>query len=83
MDYKKRKEEECDEECAASGKSAPAFWGIIVLLVGLLILIEVIKNIFGNDLPQWFRNLELWWLIGLVIALAVILAGVRMFQKGS
>ncbi|UCG71241.1 MAG: zinc ribbon domain-containing protein [Thermoplasmata archaeon] len=81
VDYKKRREEECDEECAASGRSAPAFWGILVLLVGLLILIEVIKNIFEDDLPEWFMGLNLWWLIGLVIALAIILAGIRMFQK--
>ena len=80
-DYGKRAEDKCDEECAASGRSAPAFWGIIILLVGLLILIEVIKNIEGLNLPDWFYNTNWWWIIGLVIALAVIMAGVKMLQK--
>jgi uncharacterized protein (DUF983 family) len=81
-DYKKdRREEECEEECAAGGKSAPAFWGVIILLVGLLIVFEVVKAIFEESLPQWFLNLELWWIIGLVIALAIIMAGFRMVTK--
>lgn len=81
VDYKRKREEECDEECAAGGRTAPAFWGIIVLLVGLLIMVEVLKNIEGLNLPQWFYNTNWWWIIGLVIAVAVILAGFRMLTR--
>jgi hypothetical protein len=80
--YKKdRTEEECEEECAAGGKSAPAFWGLIILLIGLLIIVEVIQAIFEDSLPRWFMNLELWWIIGLVIAVAIIMAGFKMVTK--
>lgn len=80
-DYEKEWEDKCDEECAARGRSAPAFWGIIVLLIGMLILIEVLRNIEGLDLPQWFYDFNFWWIIGLVIALAIIFAGIKMLMR--
>jgi uncharacterized protein (TIGR03382 family) len=78
---KSKRDEECEEDCAAQGKSAPAFWGVIVLLVGVLILIEILRNIPGLDLPQWFYDFNFWWVIGLVIALAIIIAGFRMLAR--
>ncbi len=81
-EYRKTKrDEECEEDCSAQGKSSPAFWGVIVLLVGVLILIEVLRNIPGLDLPQWFYDFNFWWVIGLVIALAIIIAGFRMLAR--
>ncbi len=80
-DWEKEWEDKCDEECAARGRSAPAFWGIIVLLIGLLIFIEVLKNIEGLDLPQWFYDFNFWLIIGLVIAFAIIFAGIKMLMR--
>lgn len=80
-DYEKEWEDKCDEECAARGRSAPVFWGIVVLLIGMLILIEVLRNIKGLDLPQWFYDFNFWWIIGLVIALAIIFAGIKMMVR--
>jgi hypothetical protein len=83
MDYSKAAEDKCEEDCVASGRSAPAFWGVIILLIGLLILVEAIKSIVGDDLPQWFRDISLWWVIGLVIAIGIIVAGVRMVTRND
>ena len=81
-DWKKdKRDEQCEEECAAEGKSASAFWGIIVLLIGLLIIVEIIKAIWEESLPQWFINLEFWWIIALFIGLAILLAGFRMLTR--
>jgi hypothetical protein len=78
---KSKRDEECEEDCAAEGKSAPAFWGVIVLLIGLLIIVEIIKSIWEENLPQWFINLNFWWIVGLFIGLAILLAGFRMITK--
>jgi ribosomal protein L40E len=81
-DYAKAKrDEECEEECAAEGKSAPAFWGVLVLLIGLLIIVEIVKAIFEDSLPGWFLNLNIWWIIALFVGLAILLAGFRMLTK--
>lgn len=81
-EYRRQKrDEECEEDCAAEGKSASAFWGVIILLFGLLIIVEIVKGIFGDDLPAWFRELNFWWIIGLFIGLAILIAGFRMLSR--
>ncbi len=84
-DHKKDKEDRCEEECVGGKHSpfAPIFWGIIVILVGLWILFEiVIKNTTLYDsLPTWLQNFEFWWLIGLIIAVAIIATGIRIMIK--
>jgi ribosomal protein L40E len=78
-----KKDDPCDEECVV-GKRSPfssIFWGIIVILVGLWILFEAVikrnENI-SSQLPDWLVNFEFWWLIGLIIAIAIIMTGVRI-----
>jgi uncharacterized membrane protein YvbJ len=78
---KAKRDEQCEEECAAEGKSSTAFWGIVVLLFGLIIVIEVVKSIWNDNLPQWFIDLNFWWIIGLFIGLAILLAGFRMLTR--
>jgi len=77
--------EPCEEECVVGQRSpyAPIFWGVIVILVGLWILFEfVLKNtVFKDQFPDWIQNFEFWWIIGLVIAIAVIMTGVRILVK--
>jgi hypothetical protein len=78
-------DDKCEEECVAGKHNpiAPIFWGIVVILVGLWILFElVLKNTgFYDSLPMWLQNFEFWWLIGLIIALAVIITGIRIIIK--
>jgi len=76
------KDDKCEEECVVGKRSpiAPIFWGVVVILLGLWILFElVLKNteVYSN-LPTWLQNFEFWWLIGLVIAIAVIMTGIRI-----
>ena len=73
----------CEEECAGGKHGVPIFWGIVVILIGLWILFEfVIKNTnIHSQLPTWLQNFEFWWLIALVIAIAVIMTGIRILVK--
>ena len=76
------KDDKCEEECVVGKRNpiAPIFWGIIVILLGLWILFEVVlKNTsIYNELPSWLQNFEFWWLIGLIVAVAVIMTGIRI-----
>ena len=79
---KKDHEDKCEEECAV-GKQSPyqnLFWGIIVILVGLWIIFSLIlpETEFGQNLPSWLVNFQFWWLIGLIIAIAIIVTGLRI-----
>ena len=72
----------CEEECAGGKKGAPIFWGIIVIIIGLWIISEfVVKRIWPEYLPDWFNNFEFVWLIALIIAIAIIITGIRMIAK--
>jgi hypothetical protein len=78
-------EDKCEEECVAGKHSpiAPFFWGIVVILIGFWILFElVLKNTdFYNTLPTWLQTFEFGWLIGLLIAIAIIITGIRIIVK--
>ena len=76
------KDDKCEEECVVGKRNpiAPIFWGIVVILLGLWILFEVvlINTSIYNELPPWLQNFEFWWLIGLIVAVAVIMTGIRI-----
>ena len=84
-EYEKEWEDRCEKECSGGGGHGPPpmFWGIIVILVGLWILFEfVLKNIGALEgLPTWIQNFEFWWLIALVVAVAIIFSGIRMLTR--
>ena len=80
-----KKGDPCEEECVVGKRSpfASIFWGAIVILIGIWILFEVVlknTNIY-SQLPEWIQNFQFWWLIGLVIAIAVILTGIKILIK--
>jgi uncharacterized membrane protein YvbJ len=78
--WDKKKEDQCEEECQGGSKENKAFWGIIVLLIGIWIIFEFgIKNIPGR--PSWVDNFEFWWIIPVVIGIAILVAGIRMVTK--
>lgn len=73
-------EESCERECQGTGKGSAIFWGIIAILIGVVIIFElVLKNIEG--MPDWIYTFEWWWLIALVVAIAIIAAGLRMIIR--
>jgi len=84
----RKKNDPCEDECVVGERSpfSSIFWGVIVILVGLWILFEVVLK--GNEnirsqLPEWIVNFEFWWLIGLIIAIAIIMTGIRILIKRS
>ncbi|MFQ5911197.1 MAG: zinc-ribbon domain-containing protein [Thermoplasmata archaeon] len=71
---------ECSEECSGGPRSDRIFWGVILALVGLWILFEFgLKNISG--MPQWVYDFQFWWIIPVIIGLAIIVAGLRMVLR--
>jgi len=79
------RDDKCEEECVAGKNNpfAPVFWGIIVILIGLFILFELVlkDETLAVNLPAWLQDFNFWWLIGLVIAIAVIATGIRILIK--
>lgn len=79
-DWGKDWEESCERECQGPGRGSALFWGIIAILIGVVIIFEVVlKNIEG--MPDWVYSFEWWWLIALVVAIAIIAAGLRMIIR--
>jgi hypothetical protein len=53
------------------------FWGLIVIVFGLWVAIEFgLRHIDG--VPEWITNLELCWILPVIIGLLIIFAGIRM-----
>ena len=84
-DREKEWENRCEEECAGGkhSRGAPVFWGIVIILIGLWIIFGLVipETSLGDNLPDWLVTFEWWWLIGLVIAIAIIITGLRMIVK--
>ena len=84
-DRKKEHDEKCEEECVAGQRSpfAKFFWGAIVILIGLWIIFNLVipQTDLASRLPNWLVNFEFWWLIGLIIAVAIIMTGIRIMVK--
>ena len=77
-------EKRCEEECTGGKNKGPPsyFWGAIVILIGIWILFEfVLKNIEGLNLPEWVQNFNFWWVFFLIIAIAIIITGIRMMVR--
>ena len=82
---KKEHDDRCEEECAVGNKSpiAPVFWGIIIILIGLWIIFSLVipQTPFADNFPSWLVNFEFWWIIGIIIAIAIIVTGIRIIIK--
>lgn len=83
--HRRPNEDVCEDECAVGkqSKSAPVFWGVIVILIGIWFLFEfVIKNTtLHQSLPPELINFEWWWLIGLIVVIAIIATGIKMIIR--
>jgi uncharacterized membrane protein YhdT len=73
-------ENRCEEECGSGKGGSSVFWAVIVILIGCWILFEFgLKNVKG--LPDWVYSFEVWWIIPVVIGIAIIAAGIKMIMK--
>ena len=71
-----------DDDCVCEGNNrnplVPIFWGITVILIGLWIIFQfVLPNNFLSSL----QDFSFCGLIFLIIALAIILTGIRIMTK--
>jgi uncharacterized membrane protein YvbJ len=76
-----REKDRCEEECAGGkgGRGWAIFWGVIIVLVGLFIIIEVV---FKNMLHMTMFNSEWYgWIVAAVIGLFIVIFGIRVLSR--
>ncbi len=73
-------ENECERECEKGPRGGSVIWGIIIILVGIYVLWEFgLKNVQG--LPQWVYDFQFWWVIPVLIGIAIIVGGLRLAMR--
>jgi ribosomal protein L40E len=84
-EYERDMNKRCEEECAGGkgGRGWAIFWGVIIVLVGLLIIFEVILKGLVKYYPalDWVNSFEFGWIFAAVIAIFIILFGIRILSK--
>ena len=78
------KKYEKDDVCVCEGNNnrnplVPVFWGIVVILIGLWIVYQFV--IPSEYFPPWLQEFNICSLIFLIIAIAIILTGIRIMTK--
>jgi len=71
----------CEDECAGGkgGRGWAIFWGVIIVLVGLFIIIEVVlKNMLKIEI---FQTEMYGWIVAAVIGIFIIIFGIRILSK--
>jgi uncharacterized membrane protein HdeD (DUF308 family) len=82
MPPSKRREDQCEEECSGRSRRGSILWGVVIIAIGIVALLEWgIKNIPGT--PQWFIDIPFWWIIPILIGIALIAAGARIIMDKS
>ena len=80
-EHEKEWDRRCEDECAGGkgGRGWAIFWGIIITLVGLFIIIEVV---FRNILKIQIVNTDMYgWIIAAVIGIFIIIFGLRILSR--
>ena len=84
--YEKERDKHCEDECAGGkgGRGWAIFWGVIIILIGLFIIFEVILKGLSSSYPDllgWVNRVEFGWIFAGVIALFIIIFGLRILSK--
>jgi len=84
--YEKEMNKRCEDECAGGkgGRGWAIFWGVIIILIGLFIIFEVILKGLSNSYPDllgWTKSFEFGWIFAAVIAIFIIIFGLRILSK--
>ena len=72
----------CEDECAGGRRGSSIFWGILVVLIGLGVLVWALEQT-SVVLPDWVRDLNIGFLAGLLIAIALIVTGITIIIRRS
>jgi len=70
----------CEQECAGGKRGSSIFWGIVVILIGFAILVWALKE-SSVVLPDWLENIDFLLIIGIVIAIALVITGIKIIIK--
>jgi len=86
MSQEKEWDKHCEDECAGrkGGRGWAIFWGVIIILVGLLIIFEVILKGLSKSYPDilgWVNSVEFGWIFAGVIAIFIIVFGLRILSR--
>jgi hypothetical protein len=77
-----KEQDDCERDCQGSKTEQRWFWGIVVIIIGVWIVIQFgLPNIV--DLPPEIEDFEFCWVIWIIIGIAVLLAGVRMVTRSG
>ena len=80
-EHEKEWDKRCEDECAGGkgGRGWAIFWGVIITLVGLFIIIEVV---FKNILKIQILQTEIYgWIVAAVIGIFILIFGLRILSK--
>lgn len=84
-EYDRQREQRCEDECAGgkNNRGWAVFWGVIIILIGLVILFEVVIKDMAKTYSwlSWVNTVQWNWIFAVVIAVFIIIFGVRLISK--
>ncbi|MFH1101158.1 MAG: zinc-ribbon domain-containing protein [Methanobacteriota archaeon] len=84
-EYRRERDDRCEEECAGGkgGRGWSLFWGVIIILFGLMIIFEVVLKNMATSYPglAWVNSIQFGWIFAAVIGLFIIFWGARILSK--
>ena len=76
-DTRREMDRRCEEACSGRTREGRWLWAIILIVIGLWIIFEVgLANVPG--LPNWVYNLNILWIIPVIIGIIIVIAGIRV-----
>jgi hypothetical protein len=86
-EYRRQRDKQCEEDCGGGSGNRiwRVFWGVIIILIGLAIFFEVVLKEWAKTYPglSWVNSVEWGWIFGGVVALLIILLGIRILTRHS
>jgi uncharacterized membrane protein YvbJ len=84
-EYDRQREQRCEDECAGgkNNRGWAVFWGVIIVLIGLVILFEVVIKDMAKTYTwlAWVNTVQWNWIFAVVIAVFIIIFGLRLISK--
>ncbi|KYK23562.1 hypothetical protein AYK25_06670 [Thermoplasmatales archaeon SM1-50] len=84
-DYRKDREQRCEDECAGgkNNKGWAIFWGVIIVLIGLAILFELVLKQMADTYSwlSWVNTVQWNWIFAAVISIFIIIFGLRVISR--
>ncbi len=82
-EHDRHRDQRCEDECAGGGRGWAVFWGVIIVLIGLVILFEVVIKDMAKTYSwlAWANTVQWNWIFAFVIAIFIIVFGLRVLSK--